>query len=104
MTQAKKALHDQKLAFVDQGKNMEELNDLDIGDDIISVLQQIVDEIEPVGCYVGSRPPMRSYEKMIEGKELFAFSWLSSFFGKKMYLKFAIKGDYFCLVSLHEDH
>ena len=42
-----------------------------------------------IADYVGSRPPMRSYEPNIANCELFAFSWLSRKLQQEMYLKFA---------------
>jgi hypothetical protein len=65
---------------------------------ILGLLEEIVPD-----DYVGAHPPMRSYEKTIEGKELLAFSWWSKRLEKKMYIKFALKDNKFYYVSLHED-
>ena len=77
---------------------------LNIGDssEVWGLIQTLLHEIEP-GDYIGGRPPKKSYESTIEGKELFGFSWDSVKCGKKMYLKFALKNDKFYYVSLHED-
>jgi len=63
-------------------------------------LIELLQEISPAD-YDGKHPPERSYEKVIEGKDLFAFVWRSRKLNKTMYLKFAIKNDAFYYVSLH---
>ena len=68
-----------------------------------SVLLSILEEIDVKKNYAGSRPPQKSYESKILGYELFAFSWISKYFGCETYLKFALKQEIFWLVSLHED-
>jgi hypothetical protein len=90
--------------FANPGNAVGELNDLDIGDskEVWNLIKSLLPEIEPKD-YTGGYPPQKSYEKSIEGKELFAFSWQSNILNKKMYLKFALKGDRFVYVSLHED-
>ena len=79
-----------------------ELNDLRLGDsgEAWPLILAMLDEIEP-GNYVGRRPPEKSYEAKIYGKELFAFAWESERFGRRMYLKFALQEGWFCYVSLH---
>lgn len=90
--------------FANPGNVVGELYDLGIGDskEVWDLIKPLLKEIE-VKDYTGGRPPQKSYEKSIEGKELFAFSWQSQSLNKKMYLKFALKGDRFVYVSLHED-
>ncbi len=66
------------------------------------ILLDILKEIGP-NHYVGSRPPQKSYESKIRGKDLFAFKWLSKRFGCETYLKFSIKKGPFYLVSLHQN-
>ncbi len=90
--------------FANPGNVVGELNDLNIVEskEVWDLIKLLLKEIE-VKDYTGGRPPQKSYEKLIEGKELFAFSWQSKFLSKKMYLKFALKGDRFIYVSLHED-
>lgn len=90
--------------FANPGNVAGELNDLDIGDskEVWDLIKPLLKEIEAKN-YTGGRPPQKSYEKSIEGKELFAFSWQSKSLNKKMYLKFALKEDRFVYVSLHED-
>ncbi len=71
-------------------------------EELQEVLSEILGEVKP-GHYAGSRPPPRSYEHEIRGRELFAFSWTSRRFGCRVYLKFALKEGIFWLVSLHVD-
>lgn len=57
--------------------------------------------------YDGSRPPQKSYERgPVEDEELFAFSWDSLYFKRRMYLKFCLVGDghqaALYIVSLHK--
>src|SRR4051794_16659992 len=79
--------------FAEPGKAAGELNALNVGDssEVWTLIPILLKEIKP-DDYTGSRPPQKSYEKSIEGRELFAFSWNSEHLGKKMYLKFALKG------------
>ena len=56
----------------------------------------------PPKDYAGTWPPQKSYEKTIAGKELFAFCWHSEKFGKKMYIKFALKENRYYYLSLHK--
>lgn len=104
LDEAKNFLSKKEGLFANPGNVVGELYDLDIGDskDVWDLIQSLLKEIQPKD-YTGGRPPLMSYEKSIEGKELFAFSWQSQVLNKKMYLKFALKGDRFVYVSLHED-
>src|SRR5262249_46624759 len=90
--------------FVDHAKIVGELNALHIGDssEVWDLIRTLLNEINP-GHYAGGRPPQKAYERSIEGRELFAVSWDSQHLGKRMYLKFAIKGDLYVYVSLHRD-
>ena len=104
LAEARDLLSKKEGLFANPGNVVGELNDLDIGDskEVWDLIKSLLVEIESED-YTGSRPPQKSYEKSIEGKELFAFSWQSKFLNKKMYLKFALKGNRFVYVSLHED-
>lgn len=104
LDEARDLLSKKEGLFANPGNVVGELNDLDIGDskEVWDLIKSLLVEIESED-YTGSRPPQKSYEKSIEGKELFAFSWQSKFLNKKMYLKFALKGNRFVYVSLHED-
>lgn len=101
---AKTALSNQEGLFADPSKAVSELMALNIGDteEVWPLIQELLEEIDP-SYYTGGRPPQKSYEKAIEGKELFAFSWDSKKLSSRMYLKFALKDKRFCYVSLHED-
>lgn len=70
--------------------------------EIAKVLKRLVNELSHKD-YAGTKPPQRSYKGPILDCELYAFSWESRFLGCRVYLKFALKGDAFWLVSLHED-
>lgn len=104
LKEAYQLLCDKEGLFANPGNVAGELNDLKIGDscEVWDLIKNLLKEILPQN-YSGGRPPHKSYEKSIEGRDLFAFSWQSQFLDKKMYLKFAIKGDRFFYVSLHED-
>ena len=54
----------------------------------------------PLVGYAGTRPPQKSYKNPILKCELYAFSWESRHFGCRVYLKFALKGEAFWLISL----
>lgn len=66
------------------------------------VLIELIEETTPLH-YTGARPPLRSYEQDIQGLELFAFVVESKRFKCKIYFKFALAGDVFWLVSLHDE-
>jgi hypothetical protein len=70
--------------------------------ELISILQKLLDATAPKH-YAGSRPPKRSYEREIEGLELFAFVVESSRFKCRVYYKFALVAGFIWLVSLHQD-
>lgn len=105
LNEARDKLSKKEGLFANPGNVVGELNELDIGDskEVWDLIKSLLMEIEPKD-YTGGRPPQKSYEKSIEGNELFAFSWQSNFLSKKMYLKFALKGDRFVYVSLHADN
>ncbi|MGE5839222.1 MAG: hypothetical protein ACM34H_04755 [Deltaproteobacteria bacterium] len=76
---------------------------LDLGYDIAGisgVLKRLFNEISQKD-YAGTRPPQKSYKNPILDCELYAFSWASRHFGCRVYLKFALKGEFFWLISLH---
>ena len=104
LKECKDALDKNDGLFADPGKAVSELMALNIGDteEVWPLILELLDEISPDG-YTGGRPPQKSYEKTIEGSELFAFSWDSQKLSGKMYLKFALKGGRFYYVSLHKD-
>lgn len=82
-------------------------DDLGIEDtkDLWPLLVSFLEEIKSLGasdCYAGGRPPQRSYEVAVEGKELWAYSWSSKSMDKQMYIKFClVKGNYFYM-GCHE--
>lgn len=76
--------------------------DYSIKNELNAVLVKLLEETTPAD-YSGSRPPQRSYEQDIQGLELFAFKVDSKRFKCRVYLKFAMAGEVFWLVSLHPD-
>lgn len=102
LKEAKEYLEDKPGLFANPAKVVGELNTLEIGDsnEIWELIRELLGEISPQN-YCGTKPPQKSYEKSIEGLELFAFCWESQKLGKQMYLKFALKKDRFYYVSLH---
>jgi hypothetical protein len=99
---AKAALRAHKGLFANIDKAVGELNALDVEspNQIWALIVDLLEEILPQN-YAGLRPPQKSYEKTILGKELFAFCWDSKKLGKKMYIKFALKDDRYYYLSLH---
>lgn len=84
-----------------------DLDDLGVDTaDLLALLIVLLEEIQnagPIQCYAGTRPPQRSYEPEILGLELWAYSWHSPRFKKRMYLKFALKKQWYVYVDCHED-
>ena len=76
--------------------------DYSIATELNVILTELLEDAAPAN-YTGSRPPQRSYEEDIQGLELFAFSLDSKRFKCRVYLKFALAGEVFWLVSLHQD-
>jgi hypothetical protein len=103
LKEAREAATAKRVRFVEPDAIYADLLELDF---LVGALEDAVPrillEISPKG-YRGRRPPQRSYEKPILASELYAFGWDSRFFGCQMYLKFAIKGGYLWIVSLHRD-
>jgi len=69
---------------------------------LLVILLKEIEQIGPSSCYVGGRPPEKSYEVAIEGKELWPYSWDSISMNKKMYIKFCFVGGYYFYVGCHE--
>jgi len=66
------------------------------------VLAELV-ELATTKDYVGTHPPMRSYEMAIKGCELIAFSVCSRRFGCNIYFKYTLQDGCLWLASLHRD-
>lgn len=101
---AKKALGEKRGYFAPiSAKLIGEFIELNIGDaeEVWPLIIELLEEIA-IDDYIGSRPPMRSYEPNIANCELFAFFWVSKKLQQEMYLKFAIKDGDFYYVSLHK--
>jgi hypothetical protein len=92
-----------QILLVDPSVIETDLLDMDfLIEDLPGILKRILEEIAPK-CYVGARPPQKSYKANITGCELFAFQWQSGTFGRAMYFKFALKDGFVWIVSLHQD-
>jgi hypothetical protein len=102
--EAKEAVASESVLLLEQDVIAQDAIDLeyDIGSELFDVLSALLDETSPTH-YVGTRPPQRSYERKIEGLELFAFSVESSRFKCRIYYKFALAEEALWLVSLHHD-
>ena len=68
--------------------------------DLKDILQDIIENLS-ADDYIGYRPPRKSYERAIEGLELFEFTARCSRFSDRVYLKFSILEPNLYLVSLH---
>lgn len=101
--EAKQFLKDNPGLFANASKVVGELNNLNIGNtnEVWTLILEFLEELSPKD-YRGTRPPQRSYEKLIAGIELLAFSWWSPKMGKEMYIKFALKKERYYYISLHE--
>ena len=103
LNEAKEILKKRPGLFANPSKAVGELNNLNIEDtnDLWFLIRELLEEISPKD-YKGTRPPQKSYEKTIAGRELFAFSWWSSKYARQMYIKFVLKNERYFYVSLHQ--
>jgi len=101
---AKASVRNESVFLIDQDVIAEDAIELgyDIGDELLEVLEELLEEISP-GYYAGSRPPQKSYKKEIEGLDLFPFVVKISRFKCKVFFKFALKEGLLWLVSLHKN-
>lgn len=83
-----------------EGMQLEKAEDLP---GLLIVLLEEIKALDPIKCYAGTRPPQRSYEPEIHQLELWAYCWQSHHLGKRMYLKFALKKEWYVYVDCHED-
>lgn len=85
-------------------KLLPEFHDLNCwtGEERSLALEAAANEIAPEN-YAGGHPPQKAYEELCRGAELFAFSWESKHFGRRMYFKFCFVRDSFYVVSIHEE-
>ena len=70
---------------------------------LLIVLLEEIKNAGPIECYAGTRPPQRSYEPEIAQLELWPYRWHSHRLCKRMYLKFALKKQWYVYVDCHED-
>ena len=102
--EAKKAVSEGRVLIVEQEAVAADALELEflVETELLGVLEELLEETSP-GHYAGTRPPQRSYEREIEGLELFAFVVESVRFKCRVYYKFALAEEFFWLVSLHQD-
>lgn len=101
INQAKEAILNDAIRIIDP--EVIAADAIELGYQVIQlqeVLKFILEEIGPPN-YAGSHPPQQSYKSEIRGLELFAFRWISKYFGCETYLKFCLERDRIYLVSLH---
>ena len=100
--EAKKAVSEGTVLIVEQEVVAADALELEylVETELLGVLQELLEEASP-GHYAGTRPPQRSYEREIEGLELFAFVVENIRFKCRVYYKFALAQEFFWLVSLH---
>ncbi len=100
---ARQAVGEGRVALLNQVSLAADAIELDysIGTELGEVLVGLLKAATPAD-YTGSRPPQRSYEQDINGLELFAFTVESIRFRCRVYFKFAMVGETFWLVSLHQ--
>jgi hypothetical protein len=103
LKEAVEALQAKRVRFANPAKVVGELAVLDINEssEVWDLIPDLLKEIKSED-YDGGHPPQPSSEKTIKGKDLWAFAWESKKLGMRMYLKFALKDDFFYYVSLHE--
>ena len=77
---------------------------IDLGYSVRDELQATLIDLLNITCpdhYAGGHPPVQSYETRIRDLELWAFSVECPRFETRVYYMFALRNDYFYLVSLH---
>ncbi len=108
LASAREAVAQAKYSLLRPDKVYADLANLDIftNEDLKKGLVAALEEIRSKD-YAGSHPPELAYEEDIAKKELFAFSFDSKHFGRRVYLKFVElgnkKGPGLSIVSFHLD-
>jgi hypothetical protein len=110
LRRASELLASRSFVPVDLSKLVLDFNELDLflAEEQHEAVAYALQEVQPKN-YQGKSPPERSFEQCIVGQELFVFVWDSSFFAKRMYLKFCIpkasttEEELLWLLSLHSD-
>lgn len=101
ISEAIKAIEEEKRAIPNSKHFLSDQEDLEVEDTsnlwfLLIVFLKEIEALGPNDHYAGSRPPQKSYEVEVKGKELWAYSWFSVSRNKDMYIKFClIKGHYF---------
>jgi len=103
---AKKAVNEGRVFLLDDQEESIIFDAFELGyeveNELLAILSDLLAQTKPED-YAGDRPPQKSYEKDIEGFELFAFSINSNLLDCKVYYKFSIQDNDLWLVSLHKD-
>ena len=104
LREAKSAVTKRMVALLEQDVIAEDAIDLEyvIDKELLYVLEELLNATTPKN-YAGTRPPQKSYEREIDGLELFAFIVYSRRFRCRVYYKFALAKEVLWLVSLHQD-
>lgn len=68
---------------------------------LLEILLKEIQELGPIKCYAGKRPPEKSYEVNVEKLELWAYSWDSISMDCRMYLKITMKKGYYFYMGCH---
>lgn len=101
---AKTAVEQEKVRFTDPFVTALDAMELgyDFNTEHLLILSDLL-SVVTIGDYRGTRPPQRSYEKVIKGLDLFAFVVQGNILEDLVYFKFSIKGDWCFIASLHKD-
>jgi len=103
---AKKAVNEGRVFLLDDQEESIISDAFELGyeveNELLAILSDLLAQTKPED-YAGDRPPQKSYEKEIEGFELFAFRVNSNLLDCKVYYKFSIQDNDLWLVSLHKD-
>jgi len=104
LREAKSAVAKGIIALLEQDVIAADAIDLEyvIDTELLYVLKELLNATTP-NDYAGTRPPQKSYEREIDGLELFAFVVYSRRFRCRVYYKFALTEGVLYLVSLHQD-
>ncbi|MBI5601878.1 MAG: hypothetical protein HY879_00835 [Deltaproteobacteria bacterium] len=101
--EAQEAVADGRIGILNQEATASDALELGylVKEELKPVLSELLGLISP-DHYVGTRPPQRSYERIIKDLELFAFEVISLRFKCPIYFKFALSTGVLWLVSLHK--
>ncbi len=103
---AKKAVNEGRVILLDDQEESIISDAFELGyeikNELLFILSDLLAHTKPED-YAGVKPPQKSYEREIEGFDLFAFSINSKLSGCRVYYKFSIQDNNLWLVSLHKE-